>query len=223
MKQGLFVTCEGGEGAGKTTLLSKLEKELVNRGYEVVLTREPGGSQLGESIRQWLLNRDFHATMGKKAELLLFLAARAQHIEELIKPSLNAGKVVLCDRFNDSTVAYQGLGRALGMEFVQKWCDLVCEDVIPNLTFFLDVDPQEGLRRTKRISKENAKAGSVDRIEAERLEFHQKVRQGLLSLAKQYPQRIVRIDANQSDSQVFAEALHNLESRVSKDRLKHNS
>src|SRR4051794_22275889 len=104
----MFISFEGGEGAGKTTLISSLEKELTLCGYDIVVTREPGGSKLGNHIRQWLLNRDFDTPVGNKAELLLFLAARAQHIEELIHPALVAGKIVLCDRFNDSTVAYQG-------------------------------------------------------------------------------------------------------------------
>lgn len=210
-KHALFITCEGGEGAGKTTLISGLKNELTFRGYDVVVTREPGGSRLGDHIRQWLLNRDFSIAVGKKAELLLFLAARAQHIEELIRPALAAGKIVLCDRFNDSTVAYQGVARGLGIDSVQSLCDLVCEGLVPDLTFFIDVDPAEGLRRTQGVHKENAKTGEVDRIEAEALTFHQSVRQGLQQLATRYPQRICTLNGNRSCADVFSDAMKRLE------------
>lgn len=206
----MFITCEGGEGAGKTTLIKRLEKELINQGYEVVITREPGGSKLGGYIRQWLLNRDTEIVIGGKAELLLFLAARAQHIEELIRPALLAGKVVICDRFNDSTIAYQGYARALGADYVESMCRLVCGDIQPNLTLFLDVDPQEGLRRTMRTAKENALAGQVDRIEAEKLEFHQRVREGFMQIAQREPDRFRIIDANKPLDTVFAKASHYL-------------
>lgn len=202
-----FITFEGGEGAGKTTLIDKIEKELISNGYEVVKTREPGGSKLSEYIRQWLLNRDFNISVGKKAELLLFLAARAQHIEEQIKPALEDGKIVLCDRFNDSSVVYQGVARGLGVDLVQRLCELVCAELVPTLTLFLDVDPEVGLNRTKGIHKENAKAGEVDRIEGEKIEFHRLIQQGFRELAWQYPERIRTIDANQNPQAVFDHAL----------------
>lgn len=220
----LFITCEGGEGVGKTTLISKLKNELINRGLEVVVTREPGGSKLGEQIRRWLLNRDSDLLIGNKAELLLFLAARVQHIEEVIKPALEAKKIVLCDRFNDSTVAYQGTARGLGRQCVQTLCDLVCDQVTPDLTFFIDADPKVGLARTQRAHKENAKAGEVDRIEAEKLGFHQKVRQGLQELAKLYPERIYTLDGSGSIQNVFTEALKQVEKKLAlivKSELEH--
>lgn len=209
-KRPLFITFEGGEGAGKTTLISSLNKELIQHGYDVVVTREPGGSKLGNYIRQWLLNRDFDFAIGTKAELLLFLAARAQHIEELICPALAAGKIVLCDRFNDSTVAYQGVARGLGLDAVQSLCDQVCEDIVPNLTFFIDVEPSEGLRRTRGVNKENSKAGEVDRIESEALAFHQRVRNGMQQLAVHHPQRIFTLDGHRPPAEVLASALHRL-------------
>jgi dTMP kinase len=209
-KRSLFITFEGGEGAGKTTLISSLHKELILRGYDVVVTREPGGSKLGNHIRQWLLNRDFDFNVGTKAELLLFLAARAQHIEELIRPALAAGKIVLCDRFNDSTVAYQGVARGLGLDAVQNLCDLVCDEIVPDLTFFIDVDPAEGLRRTRGVNKENSKAGEVDRIESEALAFHQRVRDGLQQLAARHPQRISSLDGHRPPAEVLSSALHSL-------------
>lgn len=209
-----FITIEGGEGAGKSTLIEKLSTLLVSRGYEVVKTREPGGSRLSNQIRQWLLNRDSDIPIGYKAELLLFLSARAQHLEELIRPALDQGKIVICDRFNDSTVVYQGLGRGLGMDYVKQLCEIVSEQIIPNLTIFLDVDPSVGLMRTRNAFKENARPGEVDRIEAERIDFHERVRQGFLALAKSYPERIHVIDANQSEDAVFRQAKQLIEKAV---------
>lgn len=202
----LFITIEGGEGAGKSTLIEKLSTLLESRGHQVVKTREPGGSRLSNHIRQWLLNRDADLPIGYKAELLLFLSARAQHLDELIKPALSQGKVVICDRFNDSTIVYQGMGRGLGMSYVKNLCEIVSENIVPHLTIFLDVEPHVGLMRTRNASKENAKPGEVDRIEAERIDFHERVRQGFLTLAKQQPERIKVIDANQSEDSVFREA-----------------
>lgn len=210
----LFITIEGGEGAGKTTLIEKLTAVLASYGFEVTKTREPGGSRLSNHIRQWLLNRDAEIPIGYKAELLLFLSARAQHLEELIKPALAQNKVVICDRFNDSTIVYQGLGRGLGMDYVKRLCDIVSEEMVPSLTLFLDVDPQVGLMRTRNASKENARPGELDRIEAERIEFHERVRQGFLTLAKQYPERIFVIDANQNEDAVFRQAKQLIEEKV---------
>ncbi|MBA3957083.1 MAG: dTMP kinase [Parachlamydiaceae bacterium] len=204
-KSGLFISFEGGDGAGKTTILEKLQKDLLLHHFEVVRTREPGGSALGEQIRKWVLNHDASIQIGNQAELLLFLAGRAQHLEELIKPALQAGKIVLCDRFNDSTVAYQGFARGLGESTVQQMCDLVCGDVQPSLTIFLDIDPLEGLRRTRHAFKENADPGQLDRMESEKLDFHQRVRQGLLHLAEKHPERICKVDASQPISKVFAD------------------
>lgn len=207
----LFITIEGGEGAGKTTLIEKLSGVLESHGYQVLKTREPGGSRLSNQIRQWLLNRDADLPISYKAELLLFLSARAQHLEELIKPALAQGKAVICDRFNDSTIVYQGMGRGLGMDYVKQLCDTVCENMAPDLTLFLDVEPQVGLMRTRNASKENARQGEVDRIEAERLDFHERVRQGFLTLAKHNPERIQVIDANQSEDAVFRQAKQQIE------------
>ncbi len=209
--KGLFITFEGGEGAGKTTLIDKFEKELKNRGVGHVRTREPGGTKLSEHIRQWLLDTRFDVKVGNKAEMLLFLAARAQHLEELIFPALAQGKVVLCDRFNDSTIVYQGVARGLGFDYVQQLCQLAC-GIEPDLTLFLDLDPNIGLQRTKRTHKDMAKAGEMDRIESEKLQFHELVRQGFLRLAAEHPQRIHLIDASQSREQVFTQSLKILES-----------
>lgn len=212
-----FITIEGGEGAGKTTLIHRLEEVLQSWGFTVVKTREPGGTLLGNEIRSWLLNHHASIKIGARAELLMFLAARAQHIEELIAPALAAGKVVLCDRFNDSTIAYQGVGRGLGLAFVQDLCHRVCGQTVPDLTFYLDVDPEIGLQRTKRISKENAAAGEVDRIEAEKMEFHQSVRKSFAEIAQAEPTRFISIDASQPQENVIKACKNVLSRRFGKD------
>jgi len=203
-----FITVEGGEGAGKSTLIDQLARILHQQGFEVLKTREPGGTAFGEQIRKWLLSHHGEIKIGARAELLLFLAARAQHIEEVIIPSINAGKVVLCDRFNDSTIAYQGAARSLGISWVSSLCDKVCGSVKPDLTFYLDVDPKIGLKRTKKATKENAARGDFDRIEAEQLEFHQKVREAFLTFAKEEPERFHSIDAHLPKEAVLKQALH---------------
>jgi dTMP kinase len=198
----LFISIEGGEGAGKTTLINNLERRLLSWGFSVVKTREPGGTALGNEIRNWLLNHRQHISIGAKAELLMFLAARAQHIQEVIAPAIAAEKVVLCDRFNDSTIAYQGVGRGLGKALVQTLCKAVCGETVPDLTFFLDIDPQIGLQRTRRAAKENAASGEVDRIESEQMAFHQRVREAFIEIAQAEPDRIVVVDASQSQAEV---------------------
>ncbi len=194
LKKGLFITFEGGEGAGKTTLMKKLAEKLKK--HEILQTREPGGTQLGESVRSILLNPQ--KKISARSELTLFLACRSQHIEEVILPALEEGKIVLCDRFNDSSVAYQGAARSLGMEKVQKFCNFICNNLQPDRTFYLDIDPAIGLKR----------ASGSDRIESEKLSFHETIRSAFLILAKQHPERIHVIDARKTADQVFAEVLN---------------
>lgn len=202
---GLFVSFEGGDGAGKTTLINRIEAELKKKALSYLRTREPGGSALGEELRHLLLHSEH--PLSPYTELALFLAARAQHIHERIRPALEAGKIVLCDRFNDSTVAYQGFGRQLGGEKVQYLCEQFCEGVIPQLTFYLDIDPLMGLERAKKQSQ-----GSLDRIEVEQLDYHHLVRQGFLQIAKQEPMRMRVIDASRSADVVFQEVAAILQS-----------
>jgi dTMP kinase len=211
--KGFFITLEGGEGAGKSSLIAYLAQLLKEKDYEVVITREPGGTPLGEMIRHWLLTYQESIYISHQAELLLFLAARAQHIEELIKPSLEAGKVVLCDRFNDSTVAYQGAARDLDFAYVQQLCRLVCGFIQPQLTLFLDVDPEIGLKRTQKLAKEQAASGHFDRIEAQTLQFHRIVQEAFRKIAKQEPDRVLTIDANQPQAAVFKQAVQAIEKR----------
>lgn len=197
---GFFVSFEGGDGAGKSTLIQSLASSLRSHGRSYLLTREPGGTPLGDAIRQLVL----HAAepIVPDAELALFLAARAQHIHERILPALQQGDVVLCDRFHDSTVAYQGVGRELGRERVQDLCQRLCGDVSPQLTFYLDLDPHVGLERAKRHH-----GGELDRMESSGLSYHQRVRQGFLQIAAEEPGRVSVLDATQSVEAVFQQAL----------------
>lgn len=195
-----FITFEGGEGAGKTTLIKSLKRILEEKGHLVVQTREPGGSILSEKIRDLLLHRDKNLLIGNRAELLLFLSARAEHVEEVIKPALDSGKIVLCDRFSDSSVAYQGYARGLGMEEVEGLSSFATGGVIPDLTFFLDLDPAVGLARA-------SKSRALDAIEQEKAEFHARVREGFIKIAELNPERVKLIDASQNKNQVLNQAL----------------
>ncbi|MFI0434691.1 MAG: dTMP kinase [Parachlamydiaceae bacterium] len=209
--KGRFITLEGGEGSGKTTLLHQLALYLTDQGFDVLITREPGGTILGEMIRDLVLQHNEAIAIHRQAELLLFLAARAQHIHEKILPALEAGHVVLCDRFNDSTIAYQGGARGLGIESVENLCHLICGSVCPQLTLFLDVPPSIGLARSRNLGKEHAASGELDRIESEALAFHKKIQESFEALAKKDPLRIYTINAAQSQERVRKEAISALE------------
>jgi dTMP kinase len=198
LKKGFFITFEGGEGSGKTTLLENIRKYLESKNRNFIFTREPGGTVLGEEIRELVL-RKRKEKIAAKAELCLFLASRAQHIQEIILPSLKEGKIVLSDRYNDSSIAYQGFARGLGMEEVIQFSFYIIEDAIPDLTIFLDIDPKIGLSRVK---------GNYDRIESEKILFHQKIREGFLILADKFPERIKIIDATLSQEEVFQNAMN---------------
>lgn len=195
----LFITFEGGEGAGKSTLIEEIYKALLKKGFEVFKTREPGGTTLGEEIRNILLHQKEHS-ISSMAELLLFLTSRAQHIEEVIQPCLDKGQIVLCDRFNDSTIAYQGIARGVGKMETQKLCELACRGLKPYLTFILDLDPTKGMKRIEKMDKQ------WDRLEDLKLSFHQKVYHGYHTLAKEEPARIHLIDATLSKEEVFEKA-----------------
>lgn len=199
--KGHFITFEGGEGVGKTTLIDLLYDTLQSEGRAVIKTRAPGGTVLGHQIRDLLLHQEEHRPT-KKAELLLFLADRAQHVEEVILPALQQGDIVLCDRFNDSTLAYQGAARSFDLEMVRHLCSFATSHLLPDLTFFLDLDPQIGLQRTGRGAHSDP-----DRLEKENLEFHTKVRQAFLSFSKEEPSRFHVIDASHSSDVVFNSAI----------------
>lgn len=192
---GFFLTIEGGEGAGKSTLITHLEREFTQKKMPFYSTREPGGTPLGEHLRSILLSHEFQ--IGNMAELLLFLSARAEHIEKIILPALSQRKIVLSDRFHDSTVAYQGYARGLGYEFVERLCRLISGGLQPDLTLYLDIDPRIGLLRTKN------RGSSSDRIEDETLHFHEKLREGFLALHAHDPDRIFLINAEESPEKIF--------------------
>ncbi|MBQ3835370.1 MAG: dTMP kinase, partial [Elusimicrobia bacterium] len=181
-KKSFFITIEGGEGCGKTTQSKLLKKYLEDKGFKVVLTREPGGSIVAEQIRNILLNPSFK--VNPLSELMLYEASRAQHLEEIIKPNLKKGFIVICDRFIDSTLAYQGYGRGLDKNIIKKLNDIASCGITPDITFYLDVDPKEGIKRAKSVNKGKLTGG--DRIEKESIKFHNKVRKGFLDLAKKY-------------------------------------
>jgi dTMP kinase len=206
MNSGLFITIEGGEGAGKSTLVRNLTHELENKGYTVLATREPGGSPTGESIRQLLL--DNNSSMTPISELLLFLASRAEHIADKIKPALSKGTIVLCDRFNDSSIVYQGLARGLGFDLVRSLCNQTCGSPVPDLTLYLDITPEQGLARAERSS------GKKDRIEQESLKFHTQVREGFQKLAKMEPDRIKTLDGTLPQKRVLDHALHHITDKL---------
>ncbi len=209
--KGLFITFEGGEGAGKSTLIERLNEALRAKGRVVLKTRAPGGTKAGETIRSLLLNRD-GVELVPRAELLLFLADRAEHVDEVIAPALKRGEIVLCDRYNDSTVAYQGIARGLGEEEVRKLCRFATDNLEPNLTFYLDLDPTIGLQRVKKMRE------GKDRIEAEKLSFHQKIRAAFHQLAKKEEKRFRILDATQSPDQVFSQAVEAIDDFLASSR-----
>ncbi len=196
MSKPLFITFEGVEGAGKTTLLQSLRSTLSEQGYPLLVTREPGGTELGEKIRTILLSDSIEG-ISVRSELALFLASRAQHVEKVIEPALAEKKIVLCDRFTDSSVAYQGAARGLGMEEVSSICAFFSHYLRPDLTFYLDLDPTIGF---SRISEKK------DRIESEGIAFHQKIRKAFLQIAEQDPDRFRILDASKSPNDLFNDA-----------------
>ena len=197
MANGLFITIEGPDGAGKTTVLNELFPRLqMIAQKEIIKTREPGGVLIAEKIRQIILNPD-HRQMDERTEALLYAAARRQHLVEVIIPALNEGKIVICDRFVDSSLTYQGAGRRIGMKEIAQINEFATEGLEPDFTLYLDVDSDTGLRRIQNHRKQD-----IDRLDLEGLEFHQRVRHAYLKLAEENPVRIHRIDAKMSLQEV---------------------
>lgn len=191
---GLFITLEGPEGAGKSSQLPRLCEWLESLGRTVVCTRNPGGTEIGKQIRQILLD-PANTTMVSMAELMLYAADRAQHVEEVVRPALAEGHIVLCDRFSDSTFAYQGYGRGLDLTLLRALNEMATQGLRPDLTFLLDLDPEVGLKRV-------AESRATDRLEHEAIAFHHRLRNGFLELQTQEPERIHRIDATLPADQV---------------------
>ncbi len=208
--KGLFITFEGGDCAGKTTQLKMLEAWLKERGRSVVCTREPGGTELAETIRGLLLSKDAGEFMTPQAELLLFSAARAQHVKHVVMPQLQSGGVVLCDRFIDSTVAYQGFARGLDMDFIRRLNSFCTAGCLPDLTFLLDLPLAESRRRLA------ARSGGEgpDRMEDEKLSFHARVREGFLKIAEEEPNRLKVIDAMRTVDEIHSDIIRIVENVI---------
>lgn len=199
MCKGLFITFEGGEGSGKTTQINRLATALAQTGHKVLTTREPGGTPEGEKIRSLLVQRD-GGNWTPMAETLLLFAARQMHVEKIIKPALADGKIVICDRFTDSTIAYQGYGHGHPLDVIENVRALSLGNFAPDLTIILDIDPEEGLRRSdRRLAAEQfqVKEEREDRYEQLDIAFHERLRRGFLEIAGKEPERCHVISALQ--------------------------
>ncbi len=213
-ERGCFITFEGGEGAGKSSQIARLEKYLQQQGNPVLLTREPGGSPGAEAVRHVLLSGAAEP-LGAEMECILFFAARSDNVETIIKPALAENRIVLCDRYYDSTRVYQGKVGKVEPQFIERLIDAVCEDAIPNLTFILDIDPHVGMERARKRGGDNA-----DRFEKDELKLQQLRREGFLEIAAREPERCVVINGNQSEEAVFDQIVDALGDRL--PRLKAN-
>jgi dTMP kinase len=215
--QGFFITFEGCEGAGKSTLSEKIYQALLEKKIPAIRTHEPGGTKVSEKIRELLLSKD--STLAPMTEVMLYLASRAQHVQEIIGPALENGKVVLCDRFSDATIAYQGYGRGIDIPTLLRMNDFITNGLRPQHTVLLDIDPRIGLERSKRLSKASAPQGELDRIESESLAFHDAIRKGYLEIAKCNTERITMYDASQPLIEIFPQILLHLLTVIQKHAL----
>lgn len=202
----LFITFEGGEGSGKTTIASLLHKQLLEEGYNITFSREPGGVDIAEQIRDVITDvKNTH--MDARTEALLYAASRRQHLVEKVLPVLNDDGIVICDRFIDSSLVYQGIGRGIGVDNIYNMNLFATDGILPDVTIFFDVKPEVAL---KRITGDR----EINRLDLESLEFHQKVYEGYLQICKKYPNRIVKIDAS-----LPVEDVYNQVYTIVKDRL----
>ncbi len=208
MRNGIFITFEGGEGCGKSSHISGLAQYFRSIGKECIVTREPGGTELSEKIRNLLLEKSEGANMSPRAELLLFEAARAQHVDELIVPELEEGKVVLCDRFADSSTAYQGAARKLGADAVKWLNNFAIADTLPDMTILLDIPAKDGIERANK--RDN---NAPDRMGAEKISFYEAVRESFLNLAKLNPDRFEVVDSSGEKSETFEKILNAVKSK----------
>ena len=204
----LFITFEGGEGSGKSTVLRKVDERLRENGYQTVVTREPGGTPIAEQIRNVILDKA-NTAMDPRTEALLYAASRRQHLVEKIWPALKEGKLILCDRYLDSSLAYQGGARNLGIENVLNVNRFATEDTYPDLTILFDIEPELGLRRiAANASRE------VNRLDLEKMSFHQEVRETFHKIAAMFPDRFVIVDASKTLEEVIDEVYHLILSRL---------
>lgn len=206
----MFITFEGGEGAGKSTAIKRIVEKLTSEGYEIVLTREPGGTPIAEEIRNVILDKK-NTAMDPRTEALLYAASRRQHLVEKVIPALREGKLVLCDRFLDSSLAYQGGARGIGIDTVYNMNLFATEGMLPDLTILFDIKPEEGLARIAANSQRE-----VNRLDVEKLTFHNKVRDSFHELAKKFPERFVIVDASKTPDEVFEDAYKAIEDRLKK-------
>jgi dTMP kinase len=200
---GLLITLEGPDGSGKSTLVNLLSSYLQEKGYEIILTREPGGTKIGEKIRDIILDNE-NIDMSYTTEALLYAASRAQHVYEKIIPGLRDGKIIICERFVHSSLVYQGIGRGLGIEKIKEINDFAIQGVKPDITLFFDIDPEVALER--KINKNTG-----DRLEREDIAFHRKVYEGYLKIKEMYPDEIKIIDANKTIDEIFTQVKNIIE------------
>ena len=198
---GVFITFEGGEGSGKTTIANMIQKTLSQEGYHVVLTREPGGVEIAEKIRD-IIHDVKYINMDRKTEALLYAASRRQHLVEKVIPALENDAIVICDRFVDSSMVYQGIARGIGIDEVYQMNLFATENILPKRTIFFDIQPEDGLKRVYAN-----KDREVNRLDLENIDFHRKVYQGYLSLCDKFPNRIVKIDASLDIDHVYQQVL----------------
>lgn len=204
----MFITMEGGEGSGKSTAIREIVEELTKEGYQVVLTREPGGTPISEEIRSIILDKK-NTDMDPRTEALLYAASRRQHIVQKILPALKEGKIVICDRYLDSSLAYQGGARGIGIDKVYEMNQFATDGLLPDLTILFDIEPEEGL---KRIAANSGR--EVNRLDIERLPFHKAVRSAFHELVKKFPNRYVVIDASKGKQEVYEEAFNAIKERL---------
>lgn len=202
---GVFISFEGGEGSGKTTIASMIKEALTKEGYHVVLTREPGGVEIAEKIRD-IIHDVKYTNMDRKTEALLYAASRRQHLVEKVIPALEKGYIVICDRYVDSSMVYQGIARGIGIDEVYQMNLFATETILPKRTIFFDILPEDGLQRVYAN-----KDREVNRLDLENIDFHRKVYQGYLTLCDKFPERIVKIDASLDVNQVFNQVLSRIQ------------
>lgn len=206
----LFITLEGPEGSGKTSAIKIVKEQLEKEGYQIVMTREPGGTPISEQIRNVILDKS-NTAMDYRTEALLYAASRRQHLVEKVWPNVKEGKLVICDRYLDSSLAYQGYARGLGVEDILNVNMYATEGTFPDITLLFDLEPEVGLARINANSSRE-----VNRLDLEKLDFHHRVRNGYLSLAKRFPDRFVIIDASKDLEEVAASALNAIKERLNK-------
>lgn len=198
---GIFITFEGGEGSGKTTIANKVKEVLEHEGYNVTLTREPGGVEIAERIRD-IIHDVKYTNMDKKTEALLYAASRRQHLVQKVLPALERGDIVICDRFVDSSMVYQGIARGIGIDEVYNMNLFATENILPQRTIFFDIQPELGLERVYSNSERE-----INRLDLENIDFHRKVYNGYITICNKFPKRIVKIDASKDIDNVLQQVL----------------